>query len=89
MQSVDLLRECVDYMKLVARDPLLQHGLSLMAWKTFIGKRFIALAKLIDKVGKAPKDRLCRKAGVVGSWLWIFVQLFSVPFSSHLKALVQ
>ncbi|KAG8443778.1 hypothetical protein GDO86_009093 [Hymenochirus boettgeri] len=38
-----------------------QFGLSLMMWNTFIIKRFSAAAYLMDKVGKAPKDRLCRK----------------------------
>ena len=32
-----------------------------MAWRTFLVKKFTALAKLIEKVGKAPKDRLLRK----------------------------
>ncbi|CAN2387451.1 positive regulation of protein lipidation [Pristimantis euphronides] len=38
-----------------------QFGLSLMMWNTFIIKRFSAAAYLMDKVGKSPKDRLCRR----------------------------
>ena len=43
----------------------MRQGIALMAWRTFVVKKFIALAKLIEKVGKAPKDRLLKKVGVV------------------------
>uniref|UniRef100_A0A8C1C8H4 RAB3 GTPase activating protein subunit 2 (non-catalytic) n=1 Tax=Cyprinus carpio carpio TaxID=630221 RepID=A0A8C1C8H4_CYPCA len=36
-------------------------GVSAMMWQTFIVKRFSAAAFLMEKVGKAPKDRLCRR----------------------------
>ncbi|XP_023389921.1 rab3 GTPase-activating protein non-catalytic subunit, partial [Pteropus vampyrus] len=38
-----------------------QNGLALMMWNTFVVKRFSAAAYLMDKVGKSPKDRLCRR----------------------------
>ncbi|XP_038616705.1 rab3 GTPase-activating protein non-catalytic subunit isoform X2 [Tachyglossus aculeatus] len=38
-----------------------QHGIALMMWNTFIVKRFSAATYLMDKVGKSPKDRLCRR----------------------------
>ncbi|KAM6165927.1 rab3 GTPase-activating protein non-catalytic subunit [Erethizon dorsatum] len=38
-----------------------QHGIALMLWNTFLVKRFSAAAYLMDKVGKSPKDRLCRR----------------------------
>ncbi|XP_055966815.1 rab3 GTPase-activating protein non-catalytic subunit [Sorex fumeus] len=38
-----------------------QNGIALMMWNTFLVKRFSAAAYLMDKVGKAPKDRLCRR----------------------------
>ncbi|XP_019065957.1 rab3 GTPase-activating protein non-catalytic subunit [Fukomys damarensis] len=38
-----------------------QHGVALMMWTTFLVKRFSAAAYLMDKVGKSPKDRLCRR----------------------------
>lgn len=37
------------------------NGVGCMMWKTFIMKKFEALAKLMEKVGKPPKERLCRK----------------------------
>uniref|UniRef100_A0A673LL86 Rab3 GTPase-activating protein non-catalytic subunit-like n=1 Tax=Sinocyclocheilus rhinocerous TaxID=307959 RepID=A0A673LL86_9TELE len=36
-------------------------SVSAMMWQTFIVKRFSAAAFLMEKVGKAPKDRLCRR----------------------------
>ncbi|XP_012921972.1 rab3 GTPase-activating protein non-catalytic subunit isoform X3 [Heterocephalus glaber] len=39
-----------------------QHGIALMMWNTFLVKRFSAAAYLMDKVGKSPKDRLCRRS---------------------------
>ncbi|CAK8697150.1 unnamed protein product [Clavelina lepadiformis] len=55
------LTNAISYLSFISQDPPLQSGLALMAWHTFISKRFVALAKLVNKVGKAPKDRLCRK----------------------------
>jgi hypothetical protein len=40
---------------------MLQHGISVMMWQMFILKKTSAAAFLMEKVGKAPKDRLCRK----------------------------
>ncbi|XP_069055277.1 rab3 GTPase-activating protein non-catalytic subunit isoform X2 [Lepisosteus oculatus] len=42
-------------------NPHIQHGIGVMMWSTFIVKRFSAAAFLMEKVGKAPKDRLCRR----------------------------
>ncbi|XP_051042467.1 rab3 GTPase-activating protein non-catalytic subunit isoform X1 [Phodopus roborovskii] len=39
----------------------IQNGISLMMWNTFLVKRFSAATYLMDKVGKSPKDRLCRR----------------------------
>uniref|UniRef100_A0A672VB34 RAB3 GTPase activating non-catalytic protein subunit 2 n=1 Tax=Strigops habroptila TaxID=2489341 RepID=A0A672VB34_STRHB len=36
-------------------------GIALMMWNTFIVKRLSSATYLMDKVGKAPKDRLCRR----------------------------
>uniref|UniRef100_A0A3B3DT52 RAB3 GTPase activating protein subunit 2 (non-catalytic) n=1 Tax=Oryzias melastigma TaxID=30732 RepID=A0A3B3DT52_ORYME len=50
----------VEHLKLVS-SPHIQLGISTMMWSTFIVKRFSAAAFLMEKVGKAPKDRLCRR----------------------------
>ncbi|GAB6026106.1 Rab3 GTPase-activating protein non-catalytic subunit [Chamberlinius hualienensis] len=36
-------------------------GLTMMLWHTFLGRTHLATALLIEKIGKVPKDRLCRK----------------------------
>ncbi|XP_028421635.1 rab3 GTPase-activating protein non-catalytic subunit isoform X2 [Perca flavescens] len=50
----------VEHLKLVS-SPHIQLGISAMMWSTFIVKRLSAAAYLMEKVGKAPKDRLCRR----------------------------
>lgn len=52
-RSIEHLR-CID-------NGYVQHGIALMMWNTFIVKRLSAATYLMDKVGKAPKDRLCRR----------------------------
>lgn len=47
-------------MKHILNAPV-QNGIALMMWNTFLVKRFSAAAYLMDKVGKSPKDRLCRR----------------------------
>uniref|UniRef100_A0A8C4H9Q9 RAB3 GTPase activating protein subunit 2 (non-catalytic) n=1 Tax=Dicentrarchus labrax TaxID=13489 RepID=A0A8C4H9Q9_DICLA len=50
----------VEHLKLVS-SPHIQLGISTMMWSTFIVKRLSAAAFLMEKVGKSPKDRLCRR----------------------------
>uniref|UniRef100_A0A4W3KEE8 RAB3 GTPase activating protein subunit 2 (non-catalytic) n=1 Tax=Callorhinchus milii TaxID=7868 RepID=A0A4W3KEE8_CALMI len=54
------LSRSVDHLKYIGNAHI-QHGISVMMWNTFIVKRLSAAAYLMDKVGKAPKDRLCRR----------------------------
>ncbi|KAM3870837.1 rab3 GTPase-activating protein non-catalytic subunit [Diretmus argenteus] len=72
----------VDHLKLVS-SPHIQLGISSMMWSTFIVKRFSAAAFLMEKVGKAPKDRLCRRDVGMGdkamtSFLGSCVQLLQI-----------
>ncbi|EDO35702.1 predicted protein, partial [Nematostella vectensis] len=39
----------------------LQHGLAFLLWKTYFKDKISSVVVLMEKVGKAPKDRLCRK----------------------------
>lgn len=39
----------------------LQHGLAVLLWKRYLKDKISASVMLMEKVGKAPKDRLCRK----------------------------
>ncbi|XP_028250734.1 rab3 GTPase-activating protein non-catalytic subunit isoform X2 [Parambassis ranga] len=76
------LRWAVEHLKLVS-SPHIQLGISTMMWSTFIVKRFSAAAFLMEKVGKAPKDRLCRRDVGMGdkamtSFLGCCVQLLQI-----------
>ncbi|XP_062863065.1 rab3 GTPase-activating protein non-catalytic subunit [Trichomycterus rosablanca] len=71
--------ECsVDYLKMIS-SPHIQLGISTMMWNTFLVKRFSAAAFLMEKVGKAPKDRLCRRDVGMGD----------APMTSFLGSCVQ
>ncbi|XP_034713769.1 rab3 GTPase-activating protein non-catalytic subunit isoform X2 [Etheostoma cragini] len=72
----------VEHLKLVS-SPHIQLGISVMMWSTFIVKRLSATAYLMEKVGKAPKDRLCRRDIGMGdkavtSFLGCCVQLLQI-----------
>uniref|UniRef100_A0A673LNX9 Rab3 GTPase-activating protein non-catalytic subunit-like n=1 Tax=Sinocyclocheilus rhinocerous TaxID=307959 RepID=A0A673LNX9_9TELE len=56
----EYLEWSVEFLKMIS-NPHIQFGVSAMMWQTFIVKRFSAAAFLMEKVGKAPKDRLCRR----------------------------
>ncbi|XP_077997216.1 rab3 GTPase-activating protein non-catalytic subunit-like [Glandiceps talaboti] len=43
------------------RNAVIQHGIASMMWHTFVVKKVSGTAYLMEKVGKAPKDRLCRR----------------------------
>uniref|UniRef100_A0A8D3DD68 RAB3 GTPase activating protein subunit 2 (non-catalytic) n=1 Tax=Scophthalmus maximus TaxID=52904 RepID=A0A8D3DD68_SCOMX len=58
------LCSAVEHLKFIS-SPHIQLGISAMMWSTFIVKRFSAAAFLMEKVGKAPKDRLCRRPPVL------------------------
>ncbi|XP_027130580.1 rab3 GTPase-activating protein non-catalytic subunit isoform X2 [Larimichthys crocea] len=72
----------VEHLKLVS-SPHIQLGISTMMWSTFIVKRLSAAAFLMEKVGKSPKDRLCRRDVGMGdkavtSFLGCCVQLLQI-----------
>uniref|UniRef100_A0A673LD35 Rab3 GTPase-activating protein non-catalytic subunit-like n=1 Tax=Sinocyclocheilus rhinocerous TaxID=307959 RepID=A0A673LD35_9TELE len=56
----EYLEWSVEFLKMIS-NPHIQLGVSAMMWQTFIVKWFSAAAFLMEKVGKAPKDRLCRR----------------------------
>ncbi|MEQ2273384.1 hypothetical protein XENORESO_003328 [Xenotaenia resolanae] len=72
----------VEHLKFIS-SPHIQLGISTMMWSTFIVKRFSAAAFLMEKVGKSPKDRLCRRDVGIGdkamtSFLGCCVQLLQI-----------
>uniref|UniRef100_A0AAZ3NRJ9 Rab3 GTPase-activating protein non-catalytic subunit n=1 Tax=Oncorhynchus tshawytscha TaxID=74940 RepID=A0AAZ3NRJ9_ONCTS len=80
----------VEHLKLVS-SPHIQLGISSMMWNTFIVKRFSAAAFLMEKVGKAPKDRLCRRDvgmgdGATTSFLGSCVALLQILMEREVEA---
>ncbi|XP_055879124.1 rab3 GTPase-activating protein non-catalytic subunit-like isoform X1 [Biomphalaria glabrata] len=71
-QNLDL---SLEFLRLV-QNAVLRQGVSSLLWHMFIQKRAAAAAHLMEKVGKPPKDRLCRKeVGVTDSTLVTFISL--------------
>ncbi|XP_077477738.1 rab3 GTPase-activating protein non-catalytic subunit isoform X2 [Stigmatopora argus] len=84
------LRRAVEHLKMVS-SPHIQLGICTMMWSTFIVKRFSAAAFLVEKVGKAPKDRLCRRDVGMGdraltSFLGCCVQLLQILMEADAAA---
>ncbi|XP_006022403.1 rab3 GTPase-activating protein non-catalytic subunit isoform X2 [Alligator sinensis] len=59
-EEARFLIRSIDHLSCIVNSHV-QHGIALMMWNTFMVKRLSAATYLMDKVGKAPKDRLCRR----------------------------
>ncbi|CAH1792513.1 unnamed protein product [Owenia fusiformis] len=59
-EVVSSLLHSVEYLQCI-QNAVLQHGVCIMMWNMFLKKKLMTTAQLIEKVGKAPKDRLCRR----------------------------
>ncbi|XP_074646161.1 rab3 GTPase-activating protein non-catalytic subunit-like isoform X2 [Tubulanus polymorphus] len=74
-EMMDHLKNSLDFLQCV-QNAALKHGICIMMWNTFIAKKWSALAQLIEKVGKVPKDRLCRRdVGMSDKSISSFAQL--------------
>ncbi|XP_052275243.1 rab3 GTPase-activating protein non-catalytic subunit-like isoform X3 [Dreissena polymorpha] len=72
-EEVNNLKHALDFLRLV-QNAMLRQGVCSMMWHMFISKRFQAIGQLMEKVGKVPKDRLCRKEiGISETRLGTFV----------------
>lgn len=54
------LESSLEFLRLV-QNAILRQGVGSLLWHMFLAKTFSAAAHLMEKVGKVPKDRLCRK----------------------------
>jgi len=61
LNQVGMMSRALEHLQLVNFQPLVQRGVALVCWKTFILNKLLSLAKLVEKCGKAPKSRLCLK----------------------------
>ncbi|XP_061163319.1 rab3 GTPase-activating protein non-catalytic subunit-like isoform X1 [Saccostrea echinata] len=84
LDKVHHLGFAMEYLKLVT-NAVLRHGVASMLWHRFVMKKFQALAQLMEKVGKVPKDRLCRKeVGMGESFMPAFAE-YSVDLIQVLR----
>ncbi|XP_033735108.1 rab3 GTPase-activating protein non-catalytic subunit-like [Pecten maximus] len=54
------LESSLEFLRLI-QNAILRQGVGSLLWHMFLAKTFSAAAHLMEKVGKVPKDRLCRK----------------------------
>jgi len=62
------LHQALNYLEKVSSS-VLKHNVACMAWGLFIQKRFETLCNLIEKMGRKPKDRICRKELEMGKFV--------------------
>ncbi|KAG8193907.1 hypothetical protein JTE90_011463 [Oedothorax gibbosus] len=84
---LDQALSCLNY----SRSFSTKNGFSAMMWKTYILKTFEATALLMEKVGKTPKERLCRKDlemtdGHLENFLDFCCQLLNIILETNIPA---
>lgn len=47
---------------------VLKHNVACMGWKLFVQSKLETLTNLVEKMGKKPKDRVCRKELTMGKF---------------------
>ncbi|GFR27704.1 rab3 GTPase-activating protein non-catalytic subunit [Trichonephila clavata] len=75
----------------LVQSSVIKNGFATMMWKTFILKTFEAATHLMDKVGKTPKERLCRKElemtdGHLENFLEFSCQILNIILESNIPA---
>jgi len=64
-EDISMLRSALIYLSCI-HNAHVQQGLGVMMWKAVFNETIKSALSLMDKVGKAPKDRLCRKTVSLG-----------------------
>ena len=59
-ENMSPLQQSVAYLKCI-NNVVVQHGVASMLWRTFLVDKLQATCKLMQKVGKAPREYLCRR----------------------------
>ncbi|XP_055949362.1 rab3 GTPase-activating protein non-catalytic subunit-like isoform X1 [Argiope bruennichi] len=91
--TVAHLEQALSCLNLV-QSSIIKNGFAAMMWKTFILKTFEATAHLMEKVGKTPKERLCRKElemtdGHLENFLEFCCQILNIILESNVPAEVE
>ncbi|XP_029643164.1 rab3 GTPase-activating protein non-catalytic subunit isoform X2 [Octopus sinensis] len=86
LEQYHYLQTSLNYLNTI-QNAVLRQGLGTMLWNMFAVKRLSAAANLMEKVGKHPKERLCRKEiGISDTILIHFVGLVSHLLAILMKA---
>ncbi|XP_041353023.1 rab3 GTPase-activating protein non-catalytic subunit-like isoform X2 [Gigantopelta aegis] len=73
-ENIHSLQLSLEFLVLV-QNAVLRQGVCYMMWQMFIMKRMLAAVHLMEKVGKAPKERLCKKeVGMIDTAMTVFAQ---------------
>lgn len=65
VEDISMLNTALIHLSCI-HNPVSQHGLAVMMWKTVYKESIKAVLGLIEKVGKAPKERLCKQTVNLG-----------------------
>lgn len=86
LEQYQYLQSSLDYLNAI-QNAVLRQGLGSMLWQMFIVKRLSTAAYLLEKVGKPPKERLCRKEiGMSDKVLVHFIGLVNYLLGILMKA---
>ncbi|GAB1601306.1 rab3 GTPase-activating protein non-catalytic subunit-like isoform X2 [Argonauta hians] len=86
LEQYHYLQSSLNYLNTI-QNAVLRQGLGTMLWNMFAVKRLSAAAHLMEKVGKHPKERLCRKEiGISDTILIHFIGLISNLLAILMKA---
>ncbi|CAG2100235.1 unnamed protein product [Medioppia subpectinata] len=84
------LTDALEYLNFVS-SAVLKHNAACLMWKTYVLKRFECLSQLMEKMGRTPKDRICKKElGINENRIESFVnfaqQLFDLILNANMLA---
>ncbi|UMM12102.1 hypothetical protein L5515_001053 [Caenorhabditis briggsae] len=60
-QNFSNISECTSLLPKSVVDPRLRHGIARLIWDKFVGAAFQSIVQMVEKTGRRPKDRECRK----------------------------
>ena len=79
------LYQTLNYLDKVSSS-VLKHNVACMGWRLFIQKRFETLCNLTEKMGRKPKDRICRKELEMGMfWVPILLGFLGSKTNIHFR----
>lgn len=89
MQNLDLLQAAIRCLNCI-RDVYMRQGLYQLIWNTHLKIVSESASKLINKVGKVPKDRLCKQeTGLTDYQMSLFLDILNKFLDSFMQTAIQ